>query len=71
MEDKVLVEKIEHYKADIDVNEDEMVLSSSTDLFMFYRQTLANCGKLSTKKVFLDLVKMYQKWLDICILRLI
>lgn len=64
MEDKVLASKMEHFKTEQRENEDEMVLSSSIELFLFYRQTLANCGRLSTKKVFLDLVKMYQKWLD-------
>lgn len=64
MEDSLLATKFAGYPSDSRVNEDEMVLVSSTDLFLFYRLTLMNCAKLSKKKTFLDLVKMYQKWLD-------
>lgn len=67
MEDKIMAEKMDYFRTEIRVNEDEFVLTSSTELFLFYRQTLVNCSRLSTKKVFLDLVKMYQKWLDFCI----
>lgn len=63
MEDKALATKFGDYRVD-GSTEGEGVLSSSVDLFMFYSQTLANCAKLSTNKPFLDLVKMYQKWLD-------
>jgi hypothetical protein len=68
MEDKVLNDKVDYWENESRINDDEFVLTSSTELFIFYRQTLLNCARLSTKKVFLDLVKMYQKWLVICIM---
>ncbi|KAI8905961.1 Vps53-like protein [Gorgonomyces haynaldii] len=64
MEDAVLSNKMEGYVQDQSENEEDGVLSSSVDLFIFYRQTLSNCLKLSNQKPFLDLIKMYQKWLD-------
>ncbi len=63
MEDKVLQDRFIAYQTDQKVNEDEQILSSSTDLFLFYSKTLTNCARFSTRKTFLDLCKMYQKWL--------
>ena len=65
MEDRVLNEKLESYKAQPIQADDNFILYSSTDLFVFYMQTLANCSRISIQKPFLDLIKMYQKWLDI------
>ncbi|KAJ3363776.1 Vacuolar protein sorting-associated protein 53 [Kappamyces sp. JEL0680] len=63
MEDQVMSEKFDGFRRSLGEIEDG-VYSSSFDLFLFYRQTFANCAKLSTGKPFLDLTKMYQKWLD-------
>ncbi|KAK9760571.1 Vacuolar protein sorting-associated protein 53 [Basidiobolus ranarum] len=41
------------------------VFSSSTDLLYFYRETLAQCSKLSNRKPLFDLSKVFAKWLDI------
>ena len=41
------------------------VLPSSTELFYYYRETLERCAKLSTKGPFLDLCKVYKKWLRV------
>lgn len=39
------------------------VLPSSTELFYFYRQTLEQCARLSTRAPFLDLCGVFKKWL--------
>lgn len=41
------------------------MLSSSTDLFYLYRQTLVQCSKWSTGKPFLDLSRVLGKWLKV------
>jgi vacuolar protein sorting-associated protein 53 len=41
------------------------VLPSSADLFSFYRQTLAQCAKLSTSTPLVDLSRLFGKWLQI------
>jgi hypothetical protein len=41
------------------------VLQSSTELFIYYKDTLTNCSKLSTRKPFYDLCVMFAKWLRI------
>lgn len=58
-----MTEKFDGFRRSLGEIEDG-VFTSSFDLFLFYRQTFANCAKLSTGKPFLDLCKMYQKWLD-------
>lgn len=63
MEDATLSEKFEAFKTQPAVADEEAVLTSSTDLFLFYRQSLVNCARLSTRKPFLDLCKMFGKWL--------
>ncbi|KAI8920106.1 Vps53-like protein [Powellomyces hirtus] len=63
MEDKSLGTIMDQYRARPILQEDEAVLSSSTDLFYLYRQTLVQCAKFSTKKPFLDLVRLFAKWL--------
>ncbi|KAJ3257796.1 Vacuolar protein sorting-associated protein 53 [Boothiomyces macroporosus] len=63
MEDHNLAEKFEPLKQSLGEIE-EGIYSSSVDLFLFYRQTFGNCAKLSIKKPFFDLCKMYQKWLN-------
>lgn len=46
-------------------SEEETVLPSSTDLFYFYRQTLVRFAQLSTGKPFLDMCKIFGKWLKV------
>ena len=58
-----MTEKFETFRRSLGEIE-EGVYGTSLELFLFYRQTFANCGKLSTGKPFLDLCKMYQKWLE-------
>lgn len=41
-----------------------MVISSSTELFTFYRQIFAQCAKLSTGQRLADLTKVLSKYLD-------
>ncbi|KAG0200788.1 Vacuolar protein sorting-associated protein 53 [Mortierella sp. GBA30] len=67
-EDKALEEKINGFKLQEPVLEDDLsvtVLSSSTDIFMFYKSALTNCAKLSRKKPFLDLCTIFGKWLRV------
>jgi hypothetical protein len=63
MEDQVMTEKFETFRRSLGEVE-EGVYGTSLELFLFYRQTFASCVKLSTGKPFLDLCKMYQKWLE-------
>ncbi|KAG6853779.1 hypothetical protein C0991_001490 [Blastosporella zonata] len=42
-----------------------LVLSSSTDLFYFYAQSLEQCAKLSTGQALFDLCTLHKKWLRI------
>ena len=42
----------------------QMVIPSSTELFTFYRQTLAQCAKLSTGARLVELSKVFGKYLD-------
>ncbi|KAJ3027828.1 UNVERIFIED_CONTAM: Vacuolar protein sorting-associated protein 53 [Siphonaria sp. JEL0065] len=64
-EDRNLSAMLETYKTSSEAEEEEAVLVSSTDLFLFYRQTLVQCSKLSTNKPFLDLCRLFGKWLKI------
>lgn len=41
-----------------------MVMSSSTELYSFYRLTFAQCAKLSTGAPLLELSKVFSKYLD-------
>jgi hypothetical protein len=50
--------------AEEDFNPSSSVLPSSIELFHFYRQTLAQCAKLSTGAKLLDLSKIFAKYLD-------
>ncbi|OAX41129.1 hypothetical protein K503DRAFT_713205 [Rhizopogon vinicolor AM-OR11-026] len=43
----------------------QMVLSSSTELFYFYGQSLEQCAKLSTGQALFDLCMLHKKWLRI------
>ncbi|KAJ3177891.1 Vacuolar protein sorting-associated protein 53 [Geranomyces variabilis] len=63
MEDKALSNIMADYRTRPVLQEEEAVLSSSTDLFYLYRQTLVQCAKFSTNKPFLDLVRLFGKWL--------
>ncbi|KAJ3139392.1 Vacuolar protein sorting-associated protein 53 [Physocladia obscura] len=62
-EEKNLAEMFEKYKVSSEAEDEEAVFVSSTDLFLFYRQTLVQCSKLSTNKPFLELCRMFAKWL--------
>ncbi|RUP48667.1 hypothetical protein BC936DRAFT_144204 [Jimgerdemannia flammicorona] len=65
-EDKTLSEMMVTYKNKPQNSEEDasaVVLSSSTDLFYFYRETLVQCAKLSTGKPFLDLCQLFGKYL--------
>lgn len=42
----------------------QMVISSSTELFSFYRLTLAQCAKLSPGARLVELTKVFAKYLD-------
>lgn len=42
----------------------QMVISSSTEIFGFYRQTFAQCAKLSTGVRLLEMSKVFAKYLD-------
>lgn len=42
----------------------QMVISSSTELFSFYRLTLAQCAKLSAGARLIELTKVFAKYLD-------
>lgn len=42
----------------------QMVISSSTELFSFYRLTLAQCSKLSNGDKLVELTKVFAKYLD-------
>lgn len=44
---------------------ESLVLSSSTDLFYFYAQSLEQCAKLSTGQALFDLCTLHKKWLRI------
>ncbi|KAI9356191.1 Vps53-like protein [Zopfochytrium polystomum] len=64
-EDKTLSAMMDAYRQSTVMQEDDYVLQSSTDLFLFYRQTLVQCSKLSTNKPFLDLCRLFGKWLRV------
>ncbi|KAJ3393548.1 Vacuolar protein sorting-associated protein 53 [Entophlyctis sp. JEL0112] len=64
-EDKNLSSMMEAYRSSSAAEEEEAVFTSSTDLFLYYRQTLVQCSKLSTNKPFLELCRMFGKWLKI------
>ena len=38
-------------------------MSTSTDIFFFYRESLKRCSKISTRKPLLDLSKLFGKYL--------
>ena len=68
-QDKHLSTMIPKYRAEPARQPDEefspqMVISSSTELFSFYRMTLAQCAKLSTGARLVELTKVFVKYLD-------
>lgn len=68
-QDKQLHGKISQYKQKPPKSADEefssqQVISSSTELFSFYRQCLAQCAKLSTGQPLAELAKVFGKYLD-------
>ncbi|KAF9167075.1 Vacuolar protein sorting-associated protein 53 [Actinomortierella ambigua] len=67
-EDRTLEDKIRQFKAqELDPEDDpsNTVIQSSTELFMYYKSALTNCAKLSRKKPFLDLCRLFGKWLRV------
>jgi hypothetical protein len=69
-QDKQLAQLIPRYRQQPIRNEDEefsaqTVISSSTELFHFYRLALAQCAKLSTGSQLLELSKTFGKYLDL------
>jgi hypothetical protein len=50
---------------DTDAPPPQTVLSSSTELFYFYGQSLEQCAKLSTGQALFDLCMLQKKWLRI------
>jgi hypothetical protein len=63
VEDKALALIIEKSKSQNKLAEDEGVLSASLDLFNLYRQTLKSMAELNTGKPFLELSKIFGKYL--------
>lgn len=68
-QDKHLSTMLPKYRAEPARQPDEefspqMVISSSTELFSFYRMTLAQCAKLSTGARLVELTKVFAKYLD-------
>jgi len=68
-QDKHLSTMILKYRAQPPLQPDEefspqMVISSSTELFSFYRLTLAQCAKLSPGARLVELTKVFAKYLD-------
>ncbi|KAI8814119.1 Vps53-like protein [Cladochytrium replicatum] len=63
-EDKTIQDMVDGYRSKPIVPADEeSVLQSSTDLFMFYRQSMLFFSKMSVGKPFWDLSRMFGKWL--------
>ncbi|RIA90779.1 Vps53-like protein [Glomus cerebriforme] len=63
-EDKNIAEMILTYRTEATPDDDNSsVLQSSTELFLYYKETLVNCSKLSTRKPFYDLYVTFAKWL--------
>jgi hypothetical protein len=54
---------LENYKSQPVQYDDESVLQSATDLFYYYRQAFTNFAGFSTGKPFLDLCRLFGKWL--------
>ncbi|GBB95458.1 hypothetical protein RclHR1_02540012 [Rhizophagus clarus] len=65
-EDKNIAEMISTYRTEpISDDDNSSVLQSSTELFIYYKETIVNCSKLSTRKPFYDLCNTFAKWLRI------
>ncbi|CAG8599973.1 14680_t:CDS:10 [Funneliformis caledonium] len=64
-EDKNMAEMISTYRMEAVPDDDNStsVLQSSIELFLYYKETLVNCSKLSTRKPFYDLCIVFSKWL--------
>ncbi len=56
---------MDSYRTRVINEEEDSVLSSSTDLFYYYRQTLGNFSQFSKSKAFVDLSKLFGKWLKL------
>ena len=68
-QDRHLANMMPKYKQEPPRKQDEefspqMVITSSTDLFNFYRLTLSQCAKLSTGSKLAELSKVFAKYLD-------
>ncbi|KAI9478178.1 MAG: hypothetical protein EXX96DRAFT_482902 [Benjaminiella poitrasii] len=68
-EDATVASMIDSYaqsdtQANVEEDDTIAVLPSSTDLFYFYRETLAQCSKFSTGKALFDLCHVFAKHLN-------
>lgn len=67
-QDRILSDKFAQYRAPPTPQEDKeshpTVLPSSADLFMFYKQILAQTAKLSTGSLLVDLAFLFSRWLS-------
>ncbi|KAK2765340.1 Vacuolar protein sorting-associated protein 53 [Arachnomyces sp. PD_36] len=68
-QDKELASMIPRYRQQPPKSPDEdfssqLVISSSTDLFNFYRHSLAQCSRLSTGNSLAELTRVFAKYLD-------
>jgi hypothetical protein len=68
-QDKQLAGLLPKYQQQPPKPEDEefhsqLVIASSTELFTFYRHSLAQCAKLSTSSSLAELAKVFAKYLD-------
>ncbi|CAB4479421.1 uncharacterized protein OCT59_027868 [Rhizophagus irregularis] len=65
-EDKNIAEMISTYRTEpISDDDNSSVLQSSTELFIYYKETIVNCSKLSIRKPFYDLCITFAKRLRI------
>ena len=65
-EDRTITDMLEKFKSKTSITEEDMntgVFTVSTDLFLFYRQTLVSMAKMNTGKAFLDLCNLFKKGL--------
>jgi len=59
-----LMEKIKMQKDNLE-DDGSSVLQGSTDLFYFYKQSIVRCTRLSVRKPFLDLSRLFGKYLGV------
>jgi hypothetical protein len=62
-EEKVIASMMDMYLSKPITSEEEAVLASSADLFYYYRQSMQQCAKFSTKASFLKLCDVFKRYL--------